>query len=236
MSNKLKIGVLLSGCGVYDGSEIHEAVLTLLAIEQQGAQAVCIALDVKQHHVVNHLNGKEMNEERNVLIESARIARGEIQSLDNFDSNSIDALAIPGGFGAAKNLSKWAFAGHKGEINPQVKDLIVKCFDAKKPIAAMCMGPTVVAKALAEKGASEKLTVGSVNSSSPYDISDISNGMNALGADAQMAEAYEAVVDTKNLIVSSPCYMMDATILMVNEGIQQAIKKLVGLVELAKTT
>ena len=230
MSGKPKIGVLLSGSGVYDGSEIHEAVLTLLAIDQAGAQAVCIAPNIRQHHVVNHLNGSEMQEERNVLIESARIARGEVTALNQFDYTSIDALMIPGGFGAAKNLNKWAFAGRKGEINQEVKDLIVKCFEAKKPIGALCMGPTVVAKALAEKELRQKLTVGSVNSPSPYDISDISNGMNALGADAQMAEVYETVVDHDNLLVSSPCYMMEGTIAMINEGIQQTVKKLIGLI------
>lgn len=229
MSNKVKIGVLLSGSGVYDGSEIHEAVLTLLAIDQQGAKAICVAPNIKQHHVVNHLTGAEMNEERNVMVESARIARGEVTALNEFDYSTIDALVIPGGFGAAKNLNKWAFAGHKGEINEEVKELIVKCFEASKPIAAMCMGPTVVAKALAEKGLAEKLTVGSVNSLSPYDIADISNGMNALGADTQMAEAYETVVDIENKIVTCPCYMMDATIAVVNEGINETIKKLVGL-------
>lgn len=231
MSEKARIGVLLSGSGVYDGSEIHEAVLTLLAIDQQGAQAVCIAPDIKQHHVVNHLDGTEMNEERNVLIESARIARGEVTALDKFDLGNIDALMIPGGFGAAKNLNKWAFAGRKGEINQEVKDLIVKCHESKKPIGALCMGPTVVAKALAEKELGQKLTVGTVNSASPYDISDISNGMNALGADSQMAEIWETVVDPDNLIVSSPCYMMEGTIAMVNEGIQQTVRKLIGLIK-----
>ena len=229
MAHKLKIGVLLSGSGVYDGSEIHESVLSLLAIDKNGCEAICIAPDIQQHHVVNHLDGSEMDETRNVLVESARIARGAIKPLSDFDISEIDALLIPGGFGAAKNLSKWAFSGHKGDIDPSVKQLIVACNEARKPIAALCMGPTVVAKALAEKELDEKLTVGTVDSPSPYDIADISNGMNSLGADAKMAEAYEAVVDADNLIVSSPCYMMDATIGMINEGIQQSVTKLIAL-------
>ncbi len=229
MPNKLKIGVILSGCGVFDGSEIHEAVLTLLAIDQQGCRAVCFAPNIKQHHVVNHLNGTEMNQERNVLVESARIARGDVKDLADFNVNDIDALVIPGGFGAAKNLTKWAFAGHKGEIEPLVKSAIVQTYEAKKPIGAMCMGPTVVAKALAEKELGEKLTVGNVTSPSPYDISEISNGLNNLGADAQMAEAYEAITDINNKIVTSPCYMMEASIAMINEGIAQTIKKVIAL-------
>lgn len=229
MPNKLKIGVILSGSGVYDGSEIHESVLTLLAIDKEGAQAVCYAPNIMQHHVINHLDGSEMREERNVLLESARIARGEIKSLDSFSVDDIDALVLPGGFGAAKNLSKWAFAGHKGEINQETKNAIVSTFKSNKPIGAMCMGPTVVAKALEDLKLDEKLTVGTVNSPSPYDITEISNGMNSLGANAQMAEVYEAVVDKENKIVSSPCYMMEASIAMINEGIEKCIKEVVSL-------
>jgi enhancing lycopene biosynthesis protein 2 len=231
MTGKLRIGVLLSGCGVNDGSEIHESVLTLLAIAQQGAQAVCIAPGINQHHVINHLSGEVMPEERNVLVEAARIARGKILDLAGFDVSGIDALALPGGSGVAKNLTKWAFAGNKGEILPDVKDLILKCYHAKKPIAAMCMAPTVVAKALAELNLGEKLTIGSVTSPSPYDILGISHDLNAIGADAQMAEAWEAVVDMQHRLVSSPCYMMEADIVMVHEGIQSAIKKLVALMK-----
>lgn len=229
MAKNVKIGVLLSGCGVYDGSEIHESVLTLLAIDQMGADAVCMAPNIPQHQVINHLDGKEQNVERNVLEESARIARGDIKNLSDIEVDDIDALIILGGFGAAKNLTKWAFAGQKGEINQEVKDIINKCYDKKKPIGAMCMGPTVVAKALAERNANEKLTVGTNKSVSPYDILDISNSMNSLGADAQMAEVYEIVIDSSNKIVSTPCYMMEASIAMVNEGIQKLVKKIIEM-------
>ena len=114
----MKIGVLLSGCGVYDGAEIQEAVLTLLAIEEIDAEAICISIDKEQYHVVNHLNGQEMDESRNMLIESARIARGNIQDINNIDPADIDALVIPGGFGSAKNFTKWAFSGPEGDILP----------------------------------------------------------------------------------------------------------------------
>ncbi|MFY0672896.1 MAG: isoprenoid biosynthesis glyoxalase ElbB [Bacteroidia bacterium] len=231
MPNKLKIGVILSGCGVYDGSEIHESVLTLLAIDKHGAQAVCFAPNIDQHHVINHIDGSEMKEKRNVLIEAARIARGAIEPLDNFDANEIDALVIPGGFGAAKNLSKWAFEGPNGEINEETKQAINSVYEAKKPIGAMCMGPTVVAKALAHRQLGQKLTVGTTSSPSPYDIEAISNGMNATGAKAQMAEVFDVVVDKENRIVTSPCYMMEASIAMINEGIEKCIAEMIELVD-----
>ena len=229
MGNRKKIGVLLSGSGVYDGSEIHEAVLTLLAIDQMGHEAVCMAPNIDQHHVVNHLTGEEMNEKRNVLTESARIARGEVADLAKRSAADFDVLVVPGGFGAAKNLTKWAFAGNKGEIHADVKRIILETHAARKPIAAMCMGPTVVAKALEEKGLNERLTVGTVDAPSPYDIRDIGSKMNAIGADTQMADVLDIVVDPVNKLVSSPCYMMTTTIAMVNEGIQRVMRKAVEM-------
>ena len=122
----MKIGVIFSGSGVYDGTEIQEGVFTLLSIKKVGAEAVCFAPDMEQHHVVNHITGEEMEEKRNVLVESARIARGDIQTLDKFDASQLDALVLPGGFGAAKNLTKWAFSGPDGEIHDQV---LLNCRD-----------------------------------------------------------------------------------------------------------
>ena len=122
----MKIGVLLSGCGVYDGAEIQESVLTLLAIEEINAEAVCISIDKPQHHVINHISGKEMKESRNILIESARITRGKIKSISDVQPSDIDALVIPGGFGSAKNFTKWAFNGPDGIILEEVKNLILK--------------------------------------------------------------------------------------------------------------
>ena len=103
---KKKFGVILSGCGHQDGAEIHEATLTLWAIHKNGADYQCYAPDIRQHHVLNHISGQEMSEQRNVLIESARIARGKVASLATFSADSVDALILPGGFGAAKNLSQ----------------------------------------------------------------------------------------------------------------------------------
>mgnify|MGYP000566094572 CR=1 FL=1 len=167
----MKIGVLLSGCGVYDGSEIQEAVFTLLAIEENGAEAVCFAPDKDQAHVINHIDGStESGEKRNTLKESARISRGKIQSINKTSIDHFDALVIPGGFGAAKNLNKWAFEGPDGDIDHAVKSMILDMVTAKKPIAALCMGPTVIAKALQGSGIGTKLTVGTDKEASPYDI------------------------------------------------------------------
>jgi enhancing lycopene biosynthesis protein 2 len=226
----MKIGVILSGNGVYDGSEIHEAVFTLLAIEESGGEAVCYAPDIEQHHVVNHITGEEMTETRNVLIESARIARGNIKPLSEFKADDVDALAIPGGFGAAKNLTKWAFSGPDGEILDDVRRAINEVIAAGKPLAGMCMGPTVIAKALEGSGIKSELTVGTTEETSPYDIKAISEGMEKTGATAVMKSVKEILIDEKNKIVTAPCYMMEASITEVRNNIKDTVKKLVELV------
>jgi enhancing lycopene biosynthesis protein 2 len=226
----MKIGVIFSGSGVYDGTEIQEGVFTLLSIKKVGADAVCFAPDIQQHHVINHITGEEMNETRNVLVESARIARGDIQSLDDFDSAQLDALVVPGGFGAAKNLTEWAFSGPDGEINNQVKNAIISMVKSKKPVAGLCMGPTVIAKALENSGVSATLTVGSTDATSPYEIDAISQGMEKTGAAVVMKTVEEIAVDAENKIVTAPCYMMEADILQIRNNIQKAVDALVKLI------
>lgn len=226
--SKKKIAVILSGSGVYDGSEIHEATLTLLALDKAGAEYVCLAPNIDQHHVVNHLTGDEMNETRNVLVEAARIARGNIKDIAEVSADEFDGLAIPGGFGAAKNLTKWAFSGPDGEINADVKRLINEFVLANKPVAAMCMGPTVVAKALEQSGIKSTLTVGTTEAPSPYDIAAVSGGMEKAGAVAQMVTVDNVVIDTRNKIVTAPCYMMEASIAEMNVGIEKAVDQLMA--------
>lgn len=218
-----KVGVILSGCGVYDGSEIHESVFTLLAIDELGAQAICFAPDANQYHVVNHLNGEVMKEQRNMLVEAARIARGDIRSLSAFNADELDALAIPGGFGAAKNLTQWAFLGPDGEIRNDVKNAIRSMVAAKKPVCGLCMGPTVIAKALEGTGVHAALTVGTTEQKSPYEIEAISKGMEKIGAKPVMKTVHEIAVDETNKIISAPCYMMEARISEVRNNIFQAI-------------
>ena len=225
-----KIGVILSGNGVYDGSEIQESVFTLLAIDECGAEAVCFAPDMNQHHVVNHLTGEEMDEKRNILLEAARIARGKIFPLSKFDAFQLDGLIIPGGFGAAKNLTKWAFSGPDGDILTEVKNAIIGMAELNKPIAGLCMGPTVIAKAMEGSNRKPILTVGTTKAPSPYEIAAISAGMEKTGAIAEMHTIDEIAVDEMNKIVTAPCYMMEASISQVKQNISLAVSKLMEMV------
>ncbi len=153
-----KIGVLLSGCGVYDGVEIHEAVITLLALDRNGAETICMAPDTEQYHVVNHLNGETSDEKRNVLVESARIARGNIKDVKTVNASDIDGLIMPGGFGAAKNLSNFALKGKNADIHPDVAKIVRDMVDAGKPVGAICIAPAVLSKIVEEKN--PEVTIG----------------------------------------------------------------------------
>lgn len=226
----MKIGVLLSGNGVYDGSEIHEAVLSLLAIDEAGAEWVCLAPNYYQHHVINHTNGEEMPETRNILIEAARIARGNIKDIDGFDVSEIDGLVMPGGFGAVKNFSKWAFEGAEGDINPIVKEFLMKVINAGKPIAALCVSPAVLAKALQDSGKHPKLTLGTDKDPSPYDIKADSEALAAMGAQPHMKTINEIMVDEENKIISAPCYMMEVSVKQVRANAKMAIDKMIEMI------
>jgi len=226
----MKIGVLLSGCGVYDGAEIQESILTLLSIEEIGATAVCISVNKPQHHVINHLTGEEMNESRNMLIESARIARGDVKNILEVNPADIDALVIPGGFGSAKNFTDWAFNGPDGNILPEVKLLLVNLINIGKPIAALCVSPVVLSKALENSNLSAKMTIGTDKEESPYDIQGFSSGIEKVGTTTEMKSVREILIDTENKIVTAPCYMMDASILDVRKNIRSAIEALRDLI------
>lgn len=226
----MKIGVLLSGCGVYDGVEIQEAVLTLLAIEEMGDEAVCIAVDANQHHVINHINGEELPESRNMLVEAARISRGKIHNIRAIQPVDIDALVIPGGFGSAKNFSSWAFHGADGTILPEVKLLIVNLINVGKPIAALCVSPVVLALAMKNNSIPLSLSIGSTNEDSPYDILGFQEGIKQTGAAIQDKNVREILIDHDNKIVCAACYMMDASILDVRLNVQSALLALKQLV------
>jgi enhancing lycopene biosynthesis protein 2 len=220
----MKFGILLSGCGVYDGAEIQETVLTMLAIQEIDSSYICISVDAPQHHVINHLTGEEMNESRNMLVESARIARGNVFNIRDVEPSDIDALIIPGGFGSAKNFTKWAFEGPNGGILPEVKLLLVNLINIGKPIAALCVSPVVLAKALEDSGIVTQMTIGSDKESSPYSISDFAAGLAHTGVEPVMKTVREINIDTVNKIVTAPCYMMDANILEVRKNIRSAIE------------
>ena len=224
-----KIAVLLHGNGVYDGTEIHEAVLSLLAIAENGGEAVCFAPNINQHHVIDHTTGEEMNETRNILVESARIARGEIIDIKDLKVDDVDGLVMPGGFGTAKNLTKWAFDGPAGKINEDVKRVITEFVSSKKPIVGLCMSPTTIAKALEDENYSVDLTVGTIKEGSPYEIKAISEGMESLGHSAVMKSIKEISFDVDSNIITAPCYMMEANILDVRNNIKQAVDKLFSL-------
>jgi enhancing lycopene biosynthesis protein 2 len=209
-----KFAVIISGCGVFDGAEIHEAVLTLLAIDRQGASYQVFAPDMEQHHVVNHFTGKVMEEKRNVLVESARIARGEIMPLRDLNPSAFDALIIPGGFGAAKNLCSWAYEGENCSVNPDVEKAIRSMMALKKPVGAMCIAPVILAMIIT----GTNLTTGSDKQSGDF--------IRKKGSTYTTTTHGQVVVDESNKIFSTPCYMLDATISQVAEGADNIISEM----------
>ncbi len=213
----MKFAVVLSGCGVYDGAEIHEAVMTLLAVKKQGASYQVFAPDVMQHHVVNHLTGEIMNESRNVLTESARIARGKIKPLKEYMADNFDGIIFPGGFGVAKNLSSYAFDGPEMKIDKVVEKAIRETHEAGKPIGALCIAPVLVARIL---GGIE-VTVGGEG--------DTAADIRAMGGIHLKTGNGDIIVDRKNKIVTSPCYMLDASITDIETGASEAVKAIIGL-------
>ena len=227
----MKTAVLLSGCGVYDGVEIQESVFALLALSQNNLDYICTAPNINQYHVINHLNGDEINEKRNVLVESSRIARGDIISLSKLDKNNISSLLIPGGFGSAKNLSDWAFLGSKGSIIKEVKDLILHCIENKKPIVSLCISPTLIAMSLEKTMYKPKLTLGSVNGTSEYNISEINEEILSIGSTIQNKTINEICVDENLKIISAPCYMMKAKSNEVYNNIKMAVDKLSTMIK-----
>ncbi|HLO91869.1 MAG: isoprenoid biosynthesis glyoxalase ElbB [Chloroflexota bacterium] len=202
-----KFAVVLSGCGVRDGAEIHEAVLTLLAIKKHGADYEVFAPDVMQHHVVNHLTGKETpGTSRNVLVESARIARGQIKPLNEFNARSFDALVFPGGFGVAKNLCTYAFDGAECTVNHDVEKAVKDMVSLQKPIGAMCISPVVLSKILGNV----EVTIGE-------EMATINNILK-MGSKHQKTTHGEVVKDEHRLIYTTPCYMLEANILQIELG------------------
>ena len=216
-----KFAVVLAGCGVFDGAEIHEAVLTLLAIQKSGAIYSIFAPDKDQHHVVNHFSGEEMPEKRNVLIESARIARGKISPMSDYKASDFDILIFPGGFGVAKNLCTYAFEGINGSVDPEVKKAVMGMIDLKKPVGALCISPAMMAMILGDHVA---LTIGQ-DANTAADIEK-------MGGIHKPTTHGEIVIDKKFKVVSSPCYMLDATIEQIWEGADKTVKALIELSDL----
>ena len=214
---KKNIAVVLSGCGNQDGAEIHESTLTLLAIHRQKADYQCFAPDIPQHHVLNFITGEEMNEQRNVLVESARIARGNIRDLKDFAAVEYDALIFPGGLGAAKNLCTYAFDGPECSMNEDVERAVREMHSAGKPIGALCIAPVILAKILGQG----ELTAG-------QDSTTAAN-LEAMGAHHTLTTHGEIVVDQANKLVSTPCYMLDARVDQVADGAENLVKAILTM-------
>ncbi|MCL1147759.1 isoprenoid biosynthesis glyoxalase ElbB [Shewanella sp. 10N.261.52.F9] len=214
-----KVAVLLSGSGVYDGTELHESVLALLEIVKAGASYQCFAPNIAQLHVVNHLTGEaEETETRNVLVESARIARGEIKAVDELNISEFDALVIPGGFGAAKNLCSFAVSGAEHQVEPSVKDFISQFAVKHKPVGFICIAPIMIPQ-LYGQGVSG--TIGSdAGTAAAFDLQ---------GGQHKAVGVHEIVVDEEHKVVSTPAYMLAADIVEAHSGISKLIEKVLQM-------
>jgi enhancing lycopene biosynthesis protein 2 len=211
----VRVGVLLSGCGVFDGAEIHESVLTLLALDRAGAEVVCTAPNTEQMHVVDHVTGEPTGETRNVLTESARIARGQITDLAEVKAADLDALILPGGFGAAKNLSDFAVAGADARPHPEVARLVGEMLDAEKPVGAMCIAPATMAAILRDAGREGAVTIGT--------DAGTAEAIAAMGVVHQPCPVEEIRVDESNGLVTTPAYMLAGGIAEAAEGIERLV-------------
>ncbi|THG76948.1 isoprenoid biosynthesis glyoxalase ElbB [Pseudomonas sp. A-1] len=213
-----KVAVILSGCGVYDGAEIHESVIALLRLSQRGAQVQCFAPDMAQHHVVNHLTGQEMAESRNVLVESARIARGQVRDVRELKAADFDALVIPGGFGAAKNLSDFAFKGASCSVRPDVLAAARGFAEAHKPVGLICIAPAMAARIY---GAGVHCTIG-------HDP-DTAAKLADMGAEHVECPVEDIVVDEARKLVTTPAYMLARSLAEAASGINKLVDRVLEL-------
>lgn len=214
-----KIGIVLSGCGVNDGSEIHEAVITMLELDKAGADMLLMAPNIDQLHVINHATGEEMDDSRNVLVESARITRGDIEDIAVVTSENVDALIFPGGFGVAKNLSDYAMAGVECSVNPDVLRLSREVHNEGKPIGAICIAPAIMATILSGE---IELTVG-------FDEQTASD-IDAMGAKHVLCPVDEIVVDKEKKVVSTPAYMEAKSIKEAALGIEKLVAEILNMI------
>jgi len=215
-----RAGVVLAGCGVYDGAEIHEAVLTLLALDRSGAEIVCLAPDKPQHHVVNHLSGQETDgETRSMLVEGARIARGNIKEMGKISAADLDLLIFPGGYGAAKNLTDFALKGQDCTVERETERLIKEMYAARKPQGFICIAPVIAAKVL---GAYDPLlTIGS--------DAQTAAAIEAMGGKHIDSKVDEVVVDKHNRLVSTAAYMLASGIAEVALGVEKLVGEVLAL-------
>ncbi len=210
-----KVAVLLSGCGVFDGAEIHESVLVLLALDRANAQVICTAPDVAQHHVINHLTRQPAaGEQRNVLVESARIARGNIVPLSQFKPSEVDAIIVPGGFGAAKNLCNFAMLGEDFSVNPAVAKVLQEAHRLGKALGFVCIAPVIAARLFG--GEQLEYTIGT----------DAGTAKTLQGTNARHVNCtvHNVVVDRRLKLASTPAYMLAGRITEAEAGINKLVQ------------
>ena len=213
-----KVAVILSGCGFKDGGEIYEATLTLLALDEADAVVQCFAPDMPQLHVVNHLTGEEMPESRNVLVEAARLARGHIRPVTEARVADFDALIIPGGFGAAKNLCNFAVKGSDMTVQPEVLAFAKGMHAAGKPVGLVCIAPAMAPKI---GGAGTQYTIGNDPGTAA--------AINAMGGRHVECAVDDCVVDRERKIVTTPAYMYPARIREARAGIRKLVEAVLDL-------
>lgn len=213
-----KIAIILSGCGVYDGAEIHESVLAMYFVEKFGASFECFAPDIPQLHVINHLNGEVADESRNVLVESARIARGNVKPISELDGKDFDALIVPGGFGVAKNLCDFALKGADSQIQPEVLAACKTFAELNKPAGYACIAPALLTHVY---GANVKLTIGS--------DAETSGALNAAGANHEDCKVDDIVFDEQNKVVTTPAYMLAQSISEAAVSIEKMVSEVIKL-------
>lgn len=206
-----KVGLLLAGSGVYDGSEIREAVLCILALEEMNAEIVFLAPNIAQTQVINHQNGEVQTETRNVLEEAARIARGPVQALEGFETDALDALVVPGGFGVAKNLSDFAFTQSDYSIETSTENFLKALMQDRKPMGFACIAPILAAKLFP----GVNITIGN--------DANTAARLEALGAKHHACEATDIVQCSEYPIVTTPAYMLDAKVAEIAKGIQKMV-------------
>lgn len=218
-----KVGVVLAGCGVYDGSEVGETVVTLLALERAGIEYQCVAPNMKQMHVMDHLRGEEQDQERNVLVEAARITRGNVIDIAEISADDFDGLVIPGGFGVAKNLCDFAVKGADCSVNPTVEKLILSMVDAGKPVAVLCIAPALMARVMGAAGKKVKLTIGN--------DADVSAAINTMGAEHVECPVDDCIVDQDFKVISTPAFMAASCVSEAAAGIEKTISTLADMLK-----
>ena len=212
-----KIGLVLSGSGVYDGSEIHEATLCYYFCDKLGVAVEFFAPDIIQTETVNHLDGSILPESRNCLVEAARIARGNIKAITVDHVNHCDGLIFVGGFGAAKNLSDFAKKGEQCSVQDNISAVIRSFHSQKKPQGFMCIAPVLAASVI------PNVTV-TLGIDQP-----MADKIEAMGANSRQALESDVVYDHDHLIYSTPAYMIDTSISAIAIGIEKLSQTVVDV-------